>query len=186
LIRPASECHGSALRIAPNAKRAYVIAYTCKACRTVTIRQEHVEPLLLGLLVQRLARPDAKKLLRRKVYDPVEAAELDAEERVLLGRLGEIAGERAHGLIDGTGYHMMRDIINDDLAAVERRRHDAERKRVLDGIPLGTDEVGEKIEALSPDRLRAVFDVLATITVKPVGKGGHVFDPDRVDVEWKT
>jgi hypothetical protein len=24
-----------------------------------------------------------------------------------------------------------------------------------------------------------------TITVLPIGKGGHVFDPDRVDVRWK-
>jgi hypothetical protein len=168
-----------------DAPKAYTIAYTCKTCRGVTVRAEHVEPLLLGLLVDRLSRPDAVKLLRKKVYDPAERARLDAEEKLLLGRLAEIAAERARGLIDGTGYQMMRDIINDDLAGVERQRHDAERKRVLDDIPLGTDKVAAKIEALSPDRLRAVFDVLATITVKPVGKGGHRFDPDRLDVKWK-
>jgi DNA invertase Pin-like site-specific DNA recombinase len=170
------------------AKRAYTLAYACKTCRRVTIRAEHVEPLLMGLLVERLSRKDAKKLLRAKVYDPVEAARLDAEEKVLLGRLTEIAGERARGLIDGTGYQLMRDIINGDLAAVERQRQDAERKRDLDGIPLGADAetVAAAIKALSADRLRAVFDVLATITVAPVGKGGtHVFNPDRVDVDWK-
>jgi hypothetical protein len=26
---------------------------------------------------------------------------------------------------------------------------------------------------------------LMTITVLPVGRGGRVFDPDRVDVVWK-
>jgi hypothetical protein len=45
--------------------------------------------------------------------------------------------------------------------------------------------VAAKIEALSPDRLRAMFDVLATITVAPVGKGGNAFDPDRVDLVRK-
>ena len=168
-----------------DAPKAYTIAYTCKTCRGVTIRAEHVTPLLMGLLVERLSRSDAKKLLRKKVYDPVERARLDAEETLLLGRLAEIAGERARGLIDGTGYQMMRDIINADLAAVERQRQDGERKRVLEDIPLGTQGVAEKIDQLSPDRLRAVFDVLATITVKPVGKGGHTFDPRRVDVDWK-
>jgi hypothetical protein len=79
----------------------------------------------------------------------------------------------------------MRDIINGDLAAVERQRQDAERKRVLDDIPLGSDRVAAKLEALSGDRLRAVFDVVAVITIQPVGKGGHTFDPDRVDVVWK-
>ena len=46
-------------------------------------------------------------------------------------------------------------------------------------------QVADKIAKLSPDRLRAVFNLLATITIQPVGKGGHAFDPDRVDLDWK-
>ncbi|OBK45242.1 recombinase family protein [Mycobacterium kubicae] len=190
-VKNGRQCGGSMggqwVRQAGNqdAPKAYTIAYTCKVCRGVTVRAEHVEPLLKGLLVERLSRPDAKKLLRKKVYDPAERARLDAEETLLLGRLAEIAAERARGLIDGNGYQIMRDIISEDLAAVERQRQDAERKRNLDDIPLGTDQVADKIEALSLDRLRAVFDVLVSITVQPVGKGGHVFDPDRVTLDWK-
>jgi hypothetical protein len=45
--------------------------------------------------------------------------------------------------------------------------------------------LGEKVEKLSPDRLRAMIDVLMTVTVAPVGKGYRVFNPDRVDVVWK-
>jgi hypothetical protein len=36
-----------------------------------------------------------------------------------------------------------------------------------------------------PDRFRAVVDVLCTVTVLPVGKGSHVFNPDRVHTEPK-
>ena len=79
----------------------------------------------------------------------------------------------------------MTEIINADLTAVERRRQDQERLRVLDGIPLGTDEVAEKVAALSPDRLRKALDLLAVITVLPVGRGHKVFDRKRVDVQWK-
>lgn len=59
------------------------------------------------------------------------------------------------------------------LDAIAARQQDQERKRVLDGLPLGKPEVADKIEKLSPNRLRAVFDLLATITVYPVGKGSH-------------
>jgi len=45
--------------------------------------------------------------------------------------------------------------------------------------------LGEQVEKLSPDRLRAVIEVLMTVTVSPVGKGDRVFNPDRVDVVWK-
>ena len=44
---------------------------------------------------------------------------------------------------------------------------------------------GEQVEKLSPDRLRAVIEVLMTVTVAPVDKGDRVFNPDRVDVVWK-
>jgi hypothetical protein len=42
---------------------------------------------------------------------------------------------------------------------------------VFDGLPLGKLEVAEAVARLSLDRLRAVIDVLATVTVMPIGKG---------------
>lgn len=71
------------------------------------------------------------------------------------------------------------------LAAIERKQQDAERLRVFDGIPLGKPEVADAIKRLSPDRVRAVLDVLMTVTVAPVGKGGHVFNSERVQVNWR-
>jgi hypothetical protein len=53
---------------------------------------------------------------------------------------------------------------------------------VFDGIPLGTAAAVEAVKQLSPDRFRAVLSVLCTVTIKPVGKVGHVFDPERVKV----
>jgi hypothetical protein len=56
---------------------------------------------------------------------------------------------------------------------------------VFAGIPLGKPEVSDAITQLSPDRFRAVVDLLLTITVAPVGKGGHVFNPERVELTWR-
>ncbi|MGV0788685.1 recombinase family protein [Mycolicibacterium sp. XJ2] len=165
------------------------ITYSCKSCRGVSIRAEHVEPLISGIVSERLARPDAVDLLKTELHDEAEAEALRVERMALLSRLDEIADERADGLLTGQQAQRATARIGKKLDAIERRQQDAERLRVFDGLPLGKPEVAEKVRHLSPDRLRAVMDVLAEFVVKPVGKGhranGERFDPERVQVDWK-
>ena len=71
------------------------------------------------------------------------------------------------------------------LAAIEHQQQDAERVRVFRDLPLGTPEAVDAVRTLSPDRFRAVVDVLLTATVAPVGKSGRVFNPERVQVNWR-
>ena len=56
---------------------------------------------------------------------------------------------------------------------------------MFDGLPLGRPEVVDAVKRLSPDRFRAVLGVLMSVTVTPVGKGGHTFRPERVQVTWR-
>jgi hypothetical protein len=150
--------------------RGYSITCACKSCRGVSVRAEHVEPMLLGLLVERLARPDAETLLR-------------TEEAVLRARLAQLGMDFATAPPEFTQAAL--SDIQGKLDAIAKRQQDQELLRGFEGLPLGTDKVGENVEKLSPDRLRAVIDVLMTVTVAPVGKGYRVFNPDRVDVVWK-
>ena len=53
------------------------------------MRAEHVEQLLMGLLVERLAEPHAAELLRGKTFDTADAEKLRTEETVLLARLDD-------------------------------------------------------------------------------------------------
>jgi DNA invertase Pin-like site-specific DNA recombinase len=154
------------------------IAYGCKQCRGVSIRAEHVEPLIYRVVSGRLAMPDAVDLVKAELHDTAEA-------ETLLARLDEIADGRADGLLTGRQAQRATERINDKLAAIEKRQQDQERMRVFDGIPLGTPEAAAAVARLSPDRLRAVLDVLMTVTVAPVGKGRHVFNPERVQVNWR-
>ncbi|EIT90884.1 recombinase family protein [Mycobacteroides abscessus] len=165
--------------------RAHSIVYACKTCRGCSIRAEHVEPLLYQLISARLARPDAVDLLKAEQHDAAEAEALRLERMTLLARLDEVADERADGLIDGRGYRRATERIQAKLDDIERRQQDGERLRVFDGIPLGKPEVTDAVEKLSADRFRAVLDVLCTITVLPVGKGGKAFKPERVQVDWR-
>ena len=118
-------------------------------------------------------------------HDDVEAEKLRGQKQTLLTRLDEIADERADGLLTGQQAKRATDRITEQLAAIEHREQDQERLRVFDQIPLGTPDAVAAVEGLSPDRLRAVMNVLMTVTVMPVGKGSHVFNPRRVQVEWR-
>ena len=149
------------------------------------IAAHEVEPLLYRVVSGRLAMPDAVDLLQAEIHDEAEAEALRIEANTLLAELDNLAVERAEDLLTGRQVKISTDRINEKLAAIERRQQDQERLRVFDGLPLGKPEVAGAIRKLSPDRLRAVIDVLMTATVLPVGKGGHVFNPERVQVNWR-
>ena len=161
------------------------ITYACKACRGVSVRAEHVEPMLFDLVAGRLAQPDAVDLLKAEIHDAEEAEKLREQENVLLARLDEIADERADGLLTGEQAKRATDRITGQLDDLRRRQQSAARLRLFADLPLGKPEVRERVRQLSPDRYRAVLGVLMTVTIAPVGKGGKTFRPERVRVTWK-
>ena len=98
------------------------IAYNCKGCRGVSVRAEHVEPLLEAVIAGRLAKPDAVDLLRADLHDEADAEALRTERATLLSRLNDIADERADGLLTGQQAKRASDRINEKLAAIEARQ----------------------------------------------------------------
>jgi DNA invertase Pin-like site-specific DNA recombinase len=162
------------------------LTYRCRQCFGVSVRGEHVEPLLMAVVTGRLAQPDAIDLLKAELHDEAEAESLRLQANTLTTELDNIGVERADGLLTGRQAKIATDRINEKLAAITARQTDQERLRVFDGLPLGEPDVADAIEGLSPDRLRAVIDVLMTVTIAPVGRGGgRAFNPERVHVEWK-
>ena len=169
-------------------ERAYRLTYSCRTCRRTSVRAQHVEPILMGLVAGRLAKPDAVDLLKSPTADLADAEQLRAERLTLMGRLDTAADDYADGVLDGRGYARIRERIQTQLAELDRAEADAERLRVFDGIPLGTPEVAAVVEQLAtdqPDRYRAIIDLLMTVTIATTGKRGNVFDPERVKVEWR-
>jgi DNA invertase Pin-like site-specific DNA recombinase len=160
------------------------ITYSCKSCRGVSIRAEHVEPQLYQLVGERLAMPDAVHLTQRKVGE-AEAEEIKAKLSNLYGEIEAIGIERGEGLLTGLQAKVATERINGRIAELERRQQDQERARVFEGIHLGEPQAVVDVQRLSPDRFRAVVALLAEkITVAPVGKGGHVYNPHRLRVQW--
>ena len=160
------------------------VAYACARCRKCGIRSGLVEPIINEAVVQWLSADDATDLLKVPGADPAEAQRILDERAVLHGRLNEIADERADGLLTGAQAKRATERIQCKLDALEKLQVDADRLRILDGIPLGTAEVAEALADLSTDRYRAVIDLLMTVTIKTVGRqNGSRVDPERVKVE---
>lgn len=165
---------------------AHAISYACKSCRGVAIRAEHIEPLMYREVCGRLAKGDAKDLLRAEIHDAAQAEAIRAELGTLYAEVETIGIERGQGLLTGQQAKIATDIVSEKIAKLERRQEDQELVRVFDGIPLGgeLEDVTAAIVGLSPDRLRRIIGVLMVVTIAPVGKGSHVFDPNRVGIDW--
>jgi DNA invertase Pin-like site-specific DNA recombinase len=165
--------------------RAHAITYACKTCRGVSVRAEHIEPWLYNLVGGRLAKPDAVDLLKAEIHDEAEAEAIRTELATLYADRIQIGVDRGRRLLNSEQAKAATDVIDADIAELQRRQNDADKMAVLDGIPLGRPEAFEAVRELSPDRFRAVVAVLMTVRVVPVGKGSHVFDEKRIKVAWK-
>jgi DNA invertase Pin-like site-specific DNA recombinase len=165
--------------------RAHSITYACKTCRGVSIRAEHVEPLLYEYIGGRLAMPDAVDFLKAAILDEAEAEEIRTELTALYDELVQIGVERGQRLLTGQQAKSATDIVNADIAKLEHRQNDQEMLQVFEGIPLGDPEAYDSVCLLPPDRFRAVVNVLMAPVIQPVGKGGHVFNADRFHPNWR-
>lgn len=161
---------------------AETVSYACKRCRGCAIRGNVVEPIINEAVLQWLSAPEAVELLKIPAADPEQAQRINDERTLLHGRLNEIADERADGLLTGAQAKRATERIQAKLDDLDALQVDADRLRVLDGIPLGTAEVADALADLSADRYRAVIDLLMTVTVAPVGKVGNIVR-ERVTVE---
>jgi DNA invertase Pin-like site-specific DNA recombinase len=168
------------------------IAYRCKTsvtgttgCGGVGIAAHHIEPLLYRVVGNRLAKSDAVDLIQAAISDPAEADRIRVELGTLYAELAQVGVERGQRLLNGQQAKIATDIIEADIATLEHRQRDGEMVAVFEGIRLGTPEAVDDVKSLSPERFRAVVDVLMAPVIKPVGKGGHVFDPDRLTENWR-
>ena len=77
------------------------ITYTCMTCRSVSIRAEHVEPLLYRLVSGRLAMPDAINLLKAELHDEAEAEVIRLEAGDAVRRAGQHRRGTRRALLTG-------------------------------------------------------------------------------------
>jgi DNA invertase Pin-like site-specific DNA recombinase len=170
---------GAALtsRISNRGKRQY----GCHHCRKVSRSGELLDELITRTVVRRLSQPDALDLVLTD-DEEVDTNALREQRRELEEGLAELG--RKFAKAPAAFRQSALDDIQARLDEIEAALTDAVKVDVFEGV-IGADDVAAAFAGLDLGRQRAIVDALMTITVKPVGKGSRVFDPDGIDVRRK-
>lgn len=162
----------------PNPSRP---VYACKHCFKVTRDMTAVDGYVVALVVDRLSRPDAAELMVSDSRPDVGV--LRDRAAALRARQEEAASLFAEGSVTGLQLKTITADLAQQLTEVESAMFDSQRTRVLEGL-IGAPRA--VFDGSSLDRKRAVIDLLMTVTILPAGRYGRGFDPNFVQINWKT
>ncbi|MFM9656706.1 recombinase family protein [Streptomyces scabiei] len=145
-----------------------------------------------GVVIQRLARPDAADLLLSE--DVPDLKELQRKATSLRAKLDENQEDYDHDKKTRKQYLDSNERLRGKLEETEAQMTHPQRAFVLKGLIPGSRVEGEQQRAdivakawdtLPLDRRRAVVDTLMEITLLPGKAGRRPFDPTTVRIEWR-
>jgi site-specific DNA recombinase len=178
LARCGRETCADAVMFATTNPKGFTV-YRCRTCYG-TRRLDLVDEVVLGVLVERLSRPDALDLLATDV-DLTALRELvvDARERrdALAGMLGD-------GLLSSEAVRVQAERLTDTIDDLERQIMAASGTDPLATLAQAGD-VAAAVDRMSLRDLREAIRVLMTVRILPAGKGVR-FNPEHVQIDWKA
>lgn len=157
-------------------------AYRCEHGFHVGRKAEHLDRLVVGIVLARLRRPGAVAALVHR-GEPA-AGGLVSEAQTLRLRLEQVAMDLAEDRLTPEQFFTVTKRLRERLADVEARHLATVRTDRLDG-QAGAPDVEERWATLSLARQRAIVDLLLTVRVE-LSRRGKVFDAESVQVAWKT
>lgn len=153
--------------------------YRCLRCSRAR-RREYVDALVEGVILARLARPDASSLLSAEV----DVLALAREADTLRDRRDGLAAMLAEGLMsEGAVREQARKLqsrINELAGQVDAATSTSPLAPLV-----GTEDVRAAWEGLTVLHRRAVIDALMIVWIEAAGKGAR-FTPEQVRIEWRT
>lgn len=160
-----------------------IACYQCSEHHCVTIREEWLDDWVTGLVLKRLSREDALKLLASpaREQEAASAANTLEDTEALLREWRAKAGA---GEIDPEEYVAITAPLK---TAVEALRKRVARLRVSPVLrdAIGPD-IGDRWPTFTLPRQREIIRDVLEIQVLPVGRGYHRgFDPKRVQTRWR-
>jgi DNA invertase Pin-like site-specific DNA recombinase len=176
-------------------KGARLPAYRCRSGKHVTRVAGPLDEHITNLVLVRLSRPDAARVLLPPARATEKREDLAASANALRAKLDGFAADYAADLVtrqqmlDGTALTRKR------LEAVEAQMEAQAQQSVLASLPLGTAKVVEEWPGYHLDKKRAIVDALMTVTLLPAPRGRPAgfqpgvtqsyFNPDAVRIDWK-
>lgn len=158
--------------------------YVCESGAHLGRKVAPIEDYVSRVMVARLSRPDAVSLFARP-DEADRAAALREESRGLTARLDALAEAFAAGEID-------RRQLSAGSARLRARMEqiDAELPTLIPSPALaqvvGAEDVARVWDDLLVETRREIVGLLADVTVHRAGRGARTFDPETVQIEWRT
>ncbi len=173
---------GEAMFASPMGRKGdYWMVYKCRTAHLAR-RLDLVDEVVVGVVLGRLARPDAVDLLVNPQVDDADA--LRGEATAIRTHLDDTAGLFADGTITAVQLRKVTERLRERLAAVELKQAASRPGHVLADLVAAPDLAAMWAE-LPLGRQRAVVDLLLEVIILPAGKGVR-FDEDQVKVRWKV
>lgn len=156
--------------------------YVCESGAHLGRKIADIDAYVEAVIVARLTRPDARDLFTSD--DTERVATLQRERSGLLARLDELADAFASGEVTRRQMTTATAKMNGRVEEI-----DAELPALSTG-PLsrlaGRDDVQAAWDALDVASRRDVVAALVIVTVHRAGRGARVFDPETVQIEWRS
>lgn len=161
-------------------------AYRCRLHGHLTRVAKPVDELVTAVVLRRLARPDARVLLRRETSE--DPGSLHTQAVGLRARLDELAALFADGTLTASQLAVGTRRLRADLDRVETQLSAVATRDPLAGFADAAD-IGEAWGASSVARRKLVVGALMTVRLLPTRPGrqpgGGYFNPETVAIEWR-
>jgi site-specific DNA recombinase len=157
--------------------------YQCKnmGCMKIVRDLVQTDELVIGVVTERLAQPDAALTLGRSTVD---TAGLKKQITSLRAQIKAAEAEYDEGLIDGRRLKGRIERATEKLSPLEDKllgTHMSADIKKLAGNP----DAADLFDALPLDRRRGVIDTLVTVTIRRQAKPGGRFEREAVTVDWR-
>jgi DNA invertase Pin-like site-specific DNA recombinase len=157
-------------------------SYMCGTRFCVTRSQVPLDAFVTEVVITRLSRPDALVLLTGpRDGDAAAAAE---QARELRARLTSFYDQAADGRISPTGLARIEARLLEQIKATERRAHPRGLPSVV--TDLASPDAAATWQSLSVPQRREVVRALLVPRILLSGKGTRFFNPDRIEIVWRT
>ena len=161
--------------------------YKCSGSAHLARIADKLDEYVTALVIERLSRPDVALVLGG---DEVDLPAMHAKREGLQARLDELAAMFAAGDIDGSQMKRGTQDLRAKLAAADTELAEVRNASALADLVLAGDDLVAVWEGLALDAKSRVVDALMTVTVlrAPRGRqpGGGYFNPEYVQIEWKS
>jgi hypothetical protein len=148
-----------------------------------------VDEYVADVIIARLSAPDAAAAFAGTGPEPADTAGLSAELNAARERANQLGAAFADGTISAAQLRAGSERLNGRIREIEAALAATVQRSPLDTLPLGTEQVRERWEALPLGTRRAILRTLCEVTLLKGKPGryasGAYFDGSTVDIQWK-